>query len=102
MTMNQILANIMVEHPCQDATAKPTAPKLRHVTPLDRAEEENRRGNFNLEEGYMSVLPSYAGSKFSLDALASMNSQLESILSDNNVKRNSNNIRENQSGTSQS
>lgn len=52
---NMVLQNIDVRHPCQ---AESNAPKesLTAVEPFNRAAEEQKMGNFVLEEALESVL----------------------------------------------
>ena len=56
-----VLQNINVTHPCQNSEAGPSKQELAPVAPFNRAEEEARMGQFELEEGFDTVKVSFAG-----------------------------------------
>ena len=80
---NMVLQNINVTHPCQSEEAGTSAQELAPVAPFDRAQEEARMGQFELEEGFDTVKVSHADEDGNLnfgmgmDQLQDLTMQLE-------------------------
>ena len=86
---NMVLQNINVTHPCQSSGAAPSSQELAPVQPFDRAQEMNRMGVFELEEGFDTLKVSFAQpiEKMSVNDLGDLTAQLDQVLKANNIER---------------
>lgn len=91
--MQKVLATIVVENPCRENAQMPQSVPRTQLRPYNRAEEEEKMGNFNLEEGVDTVLIGLGdGCEFNLDELKDFNSNIENLIRANNINRGPNNI----------
>jgi len=76
--MQRVLNNIVVENPCRDVAQMPSLQTRSQLKPNNRAEEEQRSGDFNLEEGVNQLLACLGDDcDFNLDELQEFNINME-------------------------
>ena len=79
--MQKVLANIMVENPCRENSQMPQSMPRSQLRPYNRAEEEERMGNFNLEEGVDNMLIGLGDNcEFNLDEIKEFNSNMDNVI----------------------
>ncbi len=91
--MQKVLNNIVVENPCRDIVQMPSLQARTQLKPYNRAEEENKSANFNLEEGVKQLLACLGNDcEFNLDELEEFNMNMDQMVRSNNINRGQNNI----------
>ena len=77
-----VLQNIHVRHPCP-AESNEQAKELDPVAPFDRAQEEQRMGNFQLEDAFANVLTMLGDDcDYNYDQLQDFNLNMEQVIKD--------------------
>ena len=72
-----VIQNIDVKHPCPAESDVPRQ-ELANVPPFDRAAEEARMGNFELEDAFKNVLAVLGeDTEYNLDTLLDFNMNIE-------------------------
>ena len=87
-----VLNNIVIDHPCNDSQ-QPLLRQRSQLPPYDRQAEEQKMGNFNLEEGVRNMMLSLGDNcDFNLDETEEFNMNIEQVIRSNNINRGQNNI----------
>ena len=98
--MQKVLNNIVVSNPCKDVAHQPMSAARADIQPYNRAEQEAKMGNFNLEEGINNMLIGLGDDcEFNLEEVQEFNANLSSVIENNGVQRGQNNIVQAQGGS---
>ena len=84
-----MLQNIVVDNPCTESGPQTVqqAPRAQLI-PFDRAGEEQKMGNFDLEEGVKNMLLCLGEDcEFNLDELEEFNANMDNMIRSNNIQR---------------
>ena len=90
--MNQVLTNVMIEHPCKAQAPGASPVQQTPVAEYNRAKELAEIGEFNLEEGIEMVTSTMVGEQcqFTLEDLRDLNANFGQVLAA--VPRNDKNV----------
>ena len=86
--MQKVLSNIAVENPTRDVDAVPLSIQRPQLDAYNRAEEEAKIGNFELEEGIRNILAVLdSDCTYNLDETRDLNSNIDNLIRAQNIQR---------------